>query len=341
MMVILWLFASDMPPALRFFLLGLGIFGVCAAALLLWAGLVYLALSYLRRRQQMVLLLRLTSASNIETAFRLQTDLGDLNKAFIALWLHESGRLFPKKLEKVAYVEEEHGRAGREQPPAAANRSSSHGLKATWKQFTGKTRFLNGMVSLFAGISSALASILPHPLNAPFVRFANTIRGGQSDVDAALSRPRAIGASARQIQSNTAQLSKMAGGQVGGKPAGQSMGGERDQVAKQLRRVVQVEQVVDTPPVSSGQPMAVQLVLRPLNPFRNRSGMLTVSSQQLEHPDFPASELLKPQRISEPFTIQRPPPLWLALFTGFVLVVFSLNAWAAFRAIQWLLWVLK
>lgn len=303
---------------------------VCAVALTLWALVFWWAWNRLKKKQQIQRAIHLVNQSNVSTTFQFQADFGEAKQRIQADWFLDGRLTVPQVVEQVTYQEEKPDEA-----PAA--RSSKKGFGKPIAAAKGHLRFLKGVTSLVAGISSAIASLLPDAVKGPFQGFADSIRDGQKTVADSLAKPKAMETAAKQLKSNTSQLSKtMGGGQ--GKP-GQGLNGasaaNAGQPVKQFRRTVVAHQAIQTATLPPGESVFFLVKLRPRNPFRKVNGQLNISSQQVENIRHPAAFLIKPVQLSEPYAMNPPRAVDTLIFIGICLGVLLFNSAWAYGLMVW------
>ncbi len=311
-------------------------------ALAIWLYLVYLGWANLQKRQQLSRKLTLVNNGNIPTHFHLQVDLGNLKDKIITAWFQENRPLKTKKVEQVNFLEEIQAEeiVDKRKPVKTARPAAKSANPQA--AVMGKYRFFRAIGSLIANICSALATILPDSINKPFKTLADSIRAGQQKADQTIAQPKKIANAGNSLKTNVQRLNATAGKAKNSSQTGQQTDQQLEQPEpsisdeKQFRRTVVVQQVIETPTFDPAESSTYRVVLRPRNPFRKMAGAFTIRSQQIEHADFPAYEVLKVQTLSEDFVMNASAMLHLVLYLTFCLAILVFNLWWTLAIYQWL-----
>ncbi len=185
---------------------------IALIALALWLGAIYLGWRLLQKRKQVSLPVYLENRSNLEAAFWLSARFGRLEKRFQPIWMDTERPLELKRVEKTVLVEptpQKSKAKGKKSRPGDA-------LKTSARQKISVVRTIAGAI---AGISSALAAVLPKSIKGPFQEVANTIRSGQNAANNAMEKPKQLAASGEQLKFSAGRLKSTTTGKPGSKPA--------------------------------------------------------------------------------------------------------------------------
>jgi hypothetical protein len=315
-----------------------GIIALCILAgllaLALWAACVWAAWIYLRRKQQVVFPLVISSRSNVYTNYQMRVEMGGLEKFVQAFWEQDGERLSPSILKQYSYEQEP-----LPEPVAATTgkRSGKIGLPDKEKKKAQEgVKKVNLITSLVANISGVLAGLLPGSMKTPFREVNTAIREQQQKVSGVKADVSHVQSSTRSLNTDVRRL----GDATGVKPGGGNGGGAGGKTAEVGQRLVVNEiPVTDTRVLEPGQSDLCNLVVSPVNPLRNLEGDLRVITQPLEIKEFPLYGSLPVQTLSANVKIKSE-VLQRVLFAGLVLVSGALCIWGASALVSWL-WLFR
>ncbi|HEX2981250.1 MAG TPA: hypothetical protein VHO48_13355 [Anaerolineaceae bacterium] len=324
-------------------LLSLGVYAGCGVvvflAVLFWAVCLFLAWRFLQKKQETIVPLRLSSASNLATVYQLRVELGDLRKKIKVACTANHRRLPVKTIQEIqAITETLPAYPAKTTGTGAANKPD---LRGNVKAAGQKAQEINTFANLIASICAGIAAILPGALKTPFRDIANTIRQGQQSVRDVTDEPERIAASARSVKGSVKRLEKTTG-----MPAASSQNSPADaaqaaepEIAQRI--VTQAVQVIETYPVNPGESQVCRLAFQPRNPLRSYAGDYQIFSQPVELADFPSAGAIKAQSLTSALQVKAAPVIY-SITAGVICVgILVFNTWWALLLIQWLLEFLK
>lgn len=327
-----------------------GVVALCvlaaALALALWAGCGWGAWLFLRKKQQVIFPLHITSRSNLAAQYQIRAELGGLEKAVKSFWEQDGQRLPLTARKHYSYVQEElpQQRALPATDHAAGASLTGAAAKEKKKASQGLKK-VSVVTNLVASISGVLAGILPGAAKTPFREVNTTIRAQQQKVAAGKADVNHLQATKRSLDHDTKRLGeaagvKPAGGQRdNGSGQGDNGGGQAEAHTTGQRLVVTETPVTETARVAPGVSSVCQLIIRPKNPLRSLAGIFQVTVQPVELKEFPLYGPLPVRTLAAEVKIEAN-NLQRVLFASLVLAVGALSAWGASALIGWL-WLLR
>lgn len=315
-----------------------GIWAACVLgallALALWGGSVWAGWQGLRRKQQVVFPLRLTSQSNLPIRYRLRVELGGLQKSVGAFWQQDGVRLPGLTIKHYRYVQE----TPPPKPVPVKGKTAPKTAKKPGEAQAGAKK-VGSIANLVASITGTLAALLPGPLKAPFRAINTAIRERQKEISLAKAEVNHLQSSTRSIDRDLKRLGNTAGvkGAGNGSKAAGAAGASADE--EDYRRVITTEiPVTETIEFDPGESGLCQLILRPTNPLRSVSGSFQVESQPVELKEYPIYGIIPSATLSADLNIQAV-RLYQVLFALLVLGVGALCVWGGVAWIRWLLFL--